>query len=168
MANSIRVKSASEYIIEVNDKGDTISFDMADTSLTSKVCKMFERVEALSKEYEKKAAEIDQRDDKPHSCFDFVGNDGEIESKTLITQNQYDKVELIDSFYIEARAAVEVLLGVGACQKIFGSKNYFEMFDDLAEQLAPHFEKIGVSYNKLKHSAAQKHAPNRAARRVLK
>ena len=173
MGNSIRVKSASEYIIEVNDQGETISFDMQDTGLTSKMMRSFDKIDAISKEYTEKAAEIDAREDEPYSTVEVEELNEEtkkLEKKTkvLVTKNQYDGSKLIDDFYSEARSAMDVFLGTGACQKIFGDKNYFSMFNDLMEQLEPHFKKMGINAEKLKKSAALKHAPNRAARRALK
>ncbi len=152
--NSIRIKSESEYIIEVNDKGECISFDTQDTSLTGRLMKAFEKIDSLTKEYEDKAAEIDARPDEPLNEF--------------ITKNQYDGAQLIDSFYIEARTTMDLFLGAGACQKIFGDKNYINMFNDLIEQLKPHFEQIGINAEKLKTSAVNKHMPNRETRRALK
>ena len=32
-----------------------------------------------------------------------------------------------------------------SCQKIFGDRNYVEMYDDLFEALAPHFEKMKLN-----------------------
>ena len=40
---------------------------------------------------------------------------------------------------------MDAFLGAGACQKIFGDRNYVEMYDDLFDQLAPHFEKMKLN-----------------------
>jgi hypothetical protein len=166
---SIRIKSATEYTIEVNDSGDTISFDTSDTGLASKMAKTFEKIEALTKDYEVKAAEIDARPDEPYSTADVVNPEtGETEAKTFITKNQYDGAELINQMYVEARSTLDIFFGEGACQKIFGDKNYYGMFNDLTEQLKPHFEAMGINAEKLKHTAAAKYAPNREQRRALK
>jgi len=173
MANSIRVKSASEYTIEVNDQGETICFDMSDTSLTSKVCRMFEKIDCLTEEYKAKEAAVIATPDETYKSIDKEEKneetgETEITSKALITKNQYEKAKLIDEFYTDARAVMDTFLGAGACQKIFGDKNYLSMFDDLTEQLEPHFKKMGINAEKLKTSAVQKYAPNRATRRALK
>lgn len=154
MANKIRVKSENEYVIDVNDNGDVISFDITDTGLTSRLMKTFEKIDELTKEYETKAVEIDKQEDKPY-------ND-------VITQNQYESAKLIDNFYTDARLVMDGFLGKGACQKIFGDKNYLNMFYDLTEALEPHFEKIGINAEKLKKTGVLKHSPNRKTRRSLK
>lgn len=169
MANSIRVRSKTEYVIEVNDQGETISFDTADTSLTSRLFRMYEEIDRLTKEYEEKARQIDSRPDEPLSTAEILNADtGEFETRTLITKNQYQGAQLIDTFYTEARAALDKFIGPGACQKIFGDKNYLTMFNDLIEQLEPEFKKMGINAEKLKASAAAKHMPNREQRRALK
>ena len=151
---SIRVRSKNEYVIEVNDAGETISFDISDTGLTSRLFRTFDTIDALTKDYEAKAKEIDERSDEPYNEY--------------ISKNQIDGAKLIESFYGDARKALDLFLGEGACRKIFGDKNYVNMFTDLIEQLEPHFKQMGVNAEKLKKTAVQKHAPNREARRVLK
>ncbi len=168
MANSIRVRSATEYIIEVNDNGDTISFDTSDTGLTSKLAITFDKINALVKEYEAKAAEIEVQPDEPYSTATIVDDSGQSEVKTLITKKQYESSKLIDKFYEDARAAMDTFLGEGACRKIFGDKNYYNMFNDLTKQLEPHFKKMGINAEKLKETGMKKHVPNRQQRRTLK
>ena len=165
----IRVRSSSEYLIEVNDAGDTIAFDTNDTSLTPRLFQMYEEIDRLTAEYEERAKEIDARPDTPRTTAKVPNEEtGDLEERVLGTQNQYEGAQLIDSFYTEARTALDRFLGEGACQKIFGDKNYLSMFEDLLEQLAPEFKKIGIRAEDIKHTAAKKHAPNRAARRTLK
>jgi len=169
MANSIRVKSATEYIIEVNDQGETITFDTSDTGLTSRLFDMYEKIEALTKDYTARGAEIDARPDEPLKTFDVTNEEtGELDNKAIITKNQYEGAKLIDSFYIEARTVLDMFLGAGACQKIFGDKNYTSMFDDLFSALEPHFKKMGVKAENLKKRAVEKYSPNREQRRSLK
>lgn len=165
----IRVKSQAEYIIEVNDQGETISFDLTDTGLVSKLFKMYEAIDKFTAQMAEKAKEIDARADESLQTIDEDDPEtGETRKRVLLTKNQYDGAQLIDSFYSEARTAVDKFLGQGACRKIFGDKNYENMFDDLLEQLQPHFKKIGLKATDIRHSAAAKHAPNRAQRRALK
>lgn len=167
--NSIRLHSKTEYMIDVNDNGDTILFDMADTGLPSRLFKMFESIDKLAAELDAKAKEIGDRPDEPLFSTEMPNSEsGESETRVLITKNQHDGVQLIDDFYKQARVAMDLFLGEGACQKIFGDKNYNGMFDDLIEQLEPHFKKMGLEADKLKKSAATKYAPNRQSRRSLK
>jgi len=156
--NYIRVKSETEYRIEVNDNGDEIVFDLRDTSLHSKVAKMLDTVNELTARLEKEEARIKATTDKPRI---------DINSESVMTQNQYDMMELINQFYIEQRAALDAFMGEGSCQKIFGDRNYHGMIDDLMVALKPHFEKMGVSTNAIMESTAQKYIPNREERRAM-
>jgi hypothetical protein len=143
LPKSIRVKSKTEYTIEVNDKGETISFDLADVGLPDKMIKMLNMIETLQGELNTKSMEISSREDKPYNDF--------------ISQNEYDSNRLIVDFFQKARDAADEFLGLGACQKIFGDKNYFVMFDDLVEQLEPHFKKMGIKLDQLKQNATDKY-----------
>ena len=163
MANKIRVKSSTEYVIEVNDNGETISFDISDTGLATKMVRTFDKINDLIDEYQEKAKEIDKRPDEP---FKKAFIDGE--EKTLITKNQYDGAAMIDELYSKARGQLDLFLGDGACQKIFGNHNYYSMFEDLTDQLKPHFEKMGINAENLKAKVVNKYAPNRESRRALK
>jgi hypothetical protein len=155
MPNSIRVHSAAEYVIEVNDKGETISFDVSDTSLASKMISTFDKINKLAAEYEGKAKAIEAR---PDEAFKVAVIDGK--EKTLFTKNQYDSATMIDELYQKSRETLDSFLGEGACQKIFGDKNYLNMFNDLAEQLEPHFKKVGLKFEDIKKRAAEKHTPS--------
>jgi hypothetical protein len=159
----IRVKSSSIYTIEVNDNGDTIAFDISDTGLATKMVRTFDKVNDLVDEYQEKAKEIDNRPDEPFKVATIDGKE-----KTLITKNQYDGAAMIDELYQKSRKTLDSFLGEGACQKIFGDSNYYNMFDDLAEQLKPHFEKMGINAQNLKAKVVNKYSPNRESRRTLK
>jgi len=164
MANGkIRVKSSTIYTIEVNDNGDTIEFDISDTGLANKMVRAFDKVNNLVDEYQEKAKEIDERPDEPFKTTVIDGKE-----KVLITKNQYDGAAMIDELYQKSRETLDTFLGVGACKKIFGDKNYYNMFDDLAEQLKPHFEKMGINAKNLKAKVVKKYSPNRESRRALK
>lgn len=152
--NSIRVKSESEYKIEVNDNGECIVFDMRDLGMTSRIMKMYEEIDALNKRLEAEAAEIDARPDT--------------EENEAFSKNQADGLLLIERFYAESRKVMDTFLGENACQKIFGDKNYVDMFDDLIEQLKPHFEKMGLNAKAIRERTSAKYAPNREARRAMK
>lgn len=157
--NRIRVHSESEYRIEVNDSGDEIVFDLRDTSLHSKVAKMIDTVNELTTRLEKEEKKIRERKDKPCVSLD--------DETTVMTQNQYDMMELVNQFYIEQRAALDAFMGEGSCQKIFGDKNYHGMIDDLMKALTPEFDKMGISTNSIMAATAQKYIPNREQRRAM-
>lgn len=158
--NKIRVHSKTEYVIEVNDQGDTLVFDLEDTSITSRLFKMYEALDHLKVKYLDQATELDKCPDEPFTTMDEENPiNGETVHKVLITKNQYEGMQMLDQFYTDARHALDQFLGEGACQKIFGDKNYKTMFEDLMVQLGPEFKKMGINTDLIKASAAKKHGP---------
>ena len=130
--NSIRIEKKDIYTIEVNDLGETIEFDLVDIELPFKCERALAEVNRIYKELQGKLVIIEKRED--HKL------NGEI-----MTANEKAKLEAHKNAYKEMRVAVDAFLGAGACQKIFGDRNYVEMYDDLFEQLAPHFEKMKLN-----------------------
>ena len=130
--NSIRIEKKDIYTIEVNDNGDTIEFDLVDIELPFKCERALAEVNRIYKELKGKLVIIEKKED--HQI------DGEI-----MTANEKAKLDAHRTAYKEMRVAMDAFLGAGACQKIFGDRNYVEMYDDLFEQLAPHFEKMKLN-----------------------
>ena len=130
--NSIRIEKKDIYTIEVNDLGETIEFDLVDIELPFKCERALAEVNRIYKDLQGKLVIIEKRED--HKL------NGEI-----MTANEKAKLEAHKNAYKEMRVAVDAFLGAGACQKIFGDRNYVEMYDDLFEQLAPHFEKMKLN-----------------------
>lgn len=130
--NSIRIEKKDIYTIEVNDNGDTIEFDLVDIELPFKCERALAEVNRIYKELKGKLVIIEKQED--HKL------DGEI-----MTANEKAKLDAHRKAYKEMRVAMDAFLGAGACQKIFGDRNYVEMYDDLFEQLAPHFEKMKIN-----------------------
>ena len=130
--NSIRIEKKDIYTIEVNDLGETIEFDLVDIELPFKCERALAEVNRIYKELQGKLVIIEKRED--HKL------NGE-----LMTANEKAKLEAHKNAFKEMRVAMDAFLGAGACQKIFGDRNYAEMYDDLFEQLAPHFEKMKLN-----------------------
>ena len=130
--NSIRIEKKDIYTIEVNDLGETIEFDLVDIELPFKCERALAEVNRIYKDLQGKLVIIEKRED--HKL------DGEI-----MTANEKAKLDAHRTAFKEMRVAMDAFLGAGACQKIFGDRNYVEMYDDLFEQLAPHFEKMKLN-----------------------
>ena len=130
--NSIRIEKKDIYTIEVNDMGETIEFDLVDIELPFKCDRALSEVNRIYRELKAKLVIIEKKED--HSL------DGEV-----MTANEKAKLDAHRTAFKEMRVAMDAFLGEGACQKIFGDRNYLEMFDDLFDQLAPHFEKMKLN-----------------------
>lgn len=138
--SGIRIQNKDIYRIEVNDNGDCIEFDLNDIGLRSKCITALNMVDEIQKKYEK--------------IFDEI-----LKEKTALKKDEQDIEKIVndDKFkkyndaevqmFKEMRNAMDKFLGEGACQKIFGDKNYYEMFYDLIEELSkPRKELKGKSH----------------------
>lgn len=130
--NSIRIEKRDIYVIEVNDAGETIEFDLVDVELPFKAERALNELNRIQKDLKAKVVIIDKKQDHE------LKND-------IMTANERAKLEAHKNAFKEMRVAMDAFLGEGACQKIFGNRNYIEMYDDLFEQLAPHFEKMKLN-----------------------
>ena len=115
MAEKLNLKNHNEdiYTIEVNENGDTIQFDLTDITLAMRGQEAFNKCDEIKERYTRYIADDD--------------------TKALFYLNEA---------FAEMREAMDIFLGEGACEKIFGNTNYITMFDDLADALQPHFEKM--------------------------
>ena len=126
---SIRIARKDIYTIEVNDKGETIELDLVDVELPFKCEKAWAEVNKISKELQAQLIIISKQEDAKQA-------DKLMTKKEEMTMNAYRKA------FKEMRVAMDGFLGEGACQKIFGDRNYLEMFNDLFEALKPHLDKM--------------------------
>jgi hypothetical protein len=132
MMESIRIERKDIYTIEVNDKGETIEFDLVDIELPFKAERALSEVNRIYRELQAKLVIIEKRED--HKTKDGI-----------ITANERDRLEAHRTAFKEMRVAMDAFLGEGACQKIFGDRNYVDMYDDLFDALEPHFEKMKLN-----------------------
>lgn len=139
---NLRIKNKDIYKIQVNDNGDYIEFDLNDIGLKIKCYESLERIEKISKEYEEKL-------------------------KNSLTAKEHDYIE--QDMYKEMRAAMDNFLGEGACQKIFGDRNYYEMFDDLINELSrkrpelngkSHLDMLNFTAQKIRERIVKKYSRN--------
>lgn len=130
------------YEIEVNDNGDTIVIDAENIELPLLLNKMIEDCEKIENQTKLQAKVIDKK---------------EVVQKGLITNIDEEYVKLYKKAYAQYRQAIDSFLGKGACQKIFGNRNYLSMWRDLMEALSPHLEKINVLQNDTRDIIAEKY-----------
>ena len=129
---SLRIERKDIYTIEVNDKGETIEFDLVDVELPFKADRAFREISKVESDLNAKLVIIDKKQDHP-----IKGS--------IMTANEEARLNAYKEAFLRMRAAADAFLGDGACQKIFGDRNYLEMFTDLAEALAPHMEKMQLN-----------------------
>jgi hypothetical protein len=155
--NSLRIENKDIYKIEVNDKGEYIEFDLGDIGLQVKCYEALEKMQQLEKETKEKEIELKKKADADKMEF--------VEANKLSTQLQNEMFE-------KARKIMDNFLGQGACQKIFGDRNYFEMFDDLFKELTrkrpelggkSHFDKMGFKAQNINQRIMNKYKKGKKA-----
>lgn len=144
---SLRIERKDIYTIEVNDKGETIEFDLVDIELPFKCDRAFSEVDRIKSELKAKLVIIDKKQD--HKL-----------KNRILTANEEARINAYKEAYTAMRSAMDIFLGDGACQKIFGDRNYLDMFSDLAEALAPHLEKMEISTDGIKKRIEEKYGKN--------
>ena len=130
--NSIRIEKKDIYTIEVNDNGDTIEFDLVDIELPFKCEKAWAEVSKISKDLQAQLVIISKQEESKRNG-------------KLLTVKEEKTLEAYRKAFREMRVAMDGFLGEGACQKIFGDRNYLEMFNDLYDELKPHLEKMELT-----------------------
>ena len=129
---SLRIERKDIYTIEVNDKGETIEFDLVDIELPFKCDRAFREIAQIQNALKAKLVIIEKQQDHP-----IKGG--------IMTANEEAVITAYRDAFREMRVAMDAFLGEGACQKIFGDRNYLEMYTELAEALDPHLEKMQLN-----------------------
>lgn len=126
------------YILEVNDNGDTIEFDLTDIKLPQLIMEAGDNLEKLGKEYAEKEKEI----------LETCKTDEEKARAYIKLDEEHAKKQrkLFDSF-----------MGEGACYKIFGDKENLGQYNALLEALEPHFKKMKFKRDKAQQRLANKY-----------
>lgn len=157
--SGIRVKSQDLFRIEVNDKGEYIEFDLSDVSLNFRCYESIDKINNIIKEASEKEKQIFAK---------IVEED--IEDYDTESKREYAKLQ--NDTFAKMREAMDYFLGDGACQKIFGDYNNFDMFDLLIEEFEKpreeldgksYFDKMQITSTNLQQRLMQKYNKNKKA-----
>lgn len=141
--NTIRIKNKNEYIIQVNEQGDTISFNLEDPELMLKLDKTYQDIRRIQQTAKAQELVIRKKQDQ--------------KTEGMLSQNEKSLAKLAVKMFQNMRKVMDNFLGENACQKIFGNRNYITMYDDLFEQLEPHFAKMKLNAELFKKQIQQKY-----------
>lgn len=120
--NKLRVERKDVYEIEVNDKGETIVFYMGDVTLPLRMNKAYEEIDKIQKWMKAQIVVINKKKDYT-------------EKGSAMSHNNKEIMKVYEKGFADMRKAMDVFLGDGGCQKVFGDSDYLEMYDDLWEEL---------------------------------
>ena len=124
--NTLKIGLKDEFGNERKDENGNllyIEFDLEDIELPLKYNKCEFLIRKAKQDLKFDKLIIDKRQD--------------VKGKYLLSKNEEDKIKATQKYYKTMEEAMNLFLGEGAVEKIFGKKRYYEMFDDLAEQLEP-------------------------------
>ena len=143
MKNQIRIKNKNKYEIEVNDNGDTISFNLDDPTLPLKFDDTLLKLNEVRQKL--KAEEL------------IVKKQKDEQTDGILTKNNRRILELEVKACDEMKKIFDGFLGEGACKKIFGDANYLGMFEELIDQLGPHFTAMKLDAEHYKKAIEEKY-----------
>lgn len=146
--NQIRLGSKTKITLEVNDKGETISFDFADPAFLHKAQQMALKAQQIEKDFNKQFEGIGEAIEA--STDDDLADE-------MLTDSMIAVGAGFAEFYQKLRTSIDSFLGEGASQKIYGDDNYFNMFNDLFEELQPYLDQ-GAELQKKEIAKAKKAA----------
>lgn len=157
--SGIRVKSKDLFRIEVNDNGEFIQFDLSDVSLNFRCYEAIDRINKIKKDVIEKERELLEKISKEN-----------IEDYDTEAKREYAKLQ--NDTFNRMREAMDYFLGEGACQKIFGNYNNFDMFDLLIEEFEKprkelngqsYFDKMKITSNNVQQRLMEKYSKNKKA-----
>ncbi len=135
----IRVNTGAKKI-EVNDNGDYIVLNFADSSFVDRFFAMYDRIKQKADDAVPRAEEIDTK--YQHGSEEYARA-----AAALYRALHEDIMCEVDGFF-----------GPGTCKKVFGDiVPGIELYDDFFQQLMPYFEEYGKerAQRMSKYSAAR-------------
>lgn len=146
--NKIRIKRNEEdfYRINISDEGDEIVFDLTDIGLFNKAEKAFRDVKANENRATQRLKAVDNK---------YVN---QVMNEKLEEQRKVEYVKIYNDMFVENRRIMnEFFNNPKAMDCLFGDANYFEMYNDLFEQLEPHFKKMQLNVGSIKDRLEKKY-----------
>lgn len=143
--NKINLIKNGIYKIQVNNKGECIEIDVDDIGTSIKCYESLDKIEKLEEETKTKIQE----------AIDL--GEGDINRKIT---------EIENNMFTEMRKLIDNFLGKNACQKIFGDRNYYSMYNDLFEELSKkrpelngksHFDMMGLEAKTINEKIMKKY-----------
>lgn len=81
----------------------------------------------------------------------------DVKGKYLLSKNEEDKIKAFNKYYKTMENAIDLFLGKGSVDKIFGETRYYDMYDDLSEMLEPILPKLEVCLKNINNEVKEKY-----------
>ena len=99
--NTIRIKNKNEYIIQVNEQGDTISFNLEDPELMLKLDKTYQDIRRIQQTAKAQELVIRKKQDQ--------------KTEGMLSQNEKSLAKLAVKMFQDMRKVMDNFLGENAC-----------------------------------------------------
>ena len=74
-----------------------------------------------------------------------------------MTKNQEEEKKALNEYYKAMEEAIDLFLGKGGTNMIFGKTRYFTMFDDLNDMLEPIMPKLQINFESIEEKIKEKY-----------
>ena len=129
--------------LDKNGKEVYLEFDLADIELPLKLNKCEHLIRKAQVNFKNKLVIIEKKQDK--------------KGKMLLSSNEEEKVRALQDYYKDMEEAIDLFIGKGGTEKVFGSRRYWEMYEDLSEMLKPFLPQMKLSVTDMTNRIADKY-----------
>lgn len=129
--------------LDKNGKEVYLEFDLADIELPLKLNKCEHLIRKAQVNFKNKLVIIEKKQDK--------------KGKMLLSSNEEEKVRALQDYYKDMEEAIDLFIGEGGTEKVFGSRRYWEMYEDLSEMLKPFLPQMKLSVTDMTNRIADKY-----------
>lgn len=120
-----------------------ITFDLEDITIPDRYNNCYKQINNAFKTLKNEIVIIEKRQD--------------VKGKGYMTRNQEDETRALKTFYKSTEKAIDLFLGEGGTQKIFGEVRYLTMFNDLMEMLDPIMPSLKINVKNIKEKIKSKY-----------
>lgn len=130
---------------KLDEKGNElyIEFDLEDINTPDNYSKCVYLIQKASNTLKNDIAVINKKQD--------------VAGKGIMTKNEEAKMQALKKYYKSSEEAIDLFLGKGGTQKIFGDSRYLTMFDDLVEMLEPIMPKLKINFDSIEKKIKSKY-----------
>lgn len=89
--------------------------------------------------------------------FIIIDKHQDVKGKMLLSKNEEDKIKATQKYYKTMEEAMDLFLGKGGVQKIFGDTRYYTMYADLVEMLKPILPKLKINVDDISKKIKSKY-----------
>jgi hypothetical protein len=151
MENKIQIEEKNVLRFNVEkangeDTGLVIKFDLQDIELPLRINKMIDMHNKNASILRQKLVALDKKEDK--------------KGDTLLSWKQEEQIKLLREYYDNDMKALDMLIGQGMTKKILKAIDrypYYDMFDDIVNNLEPVFDKLEQEANSMLDNIAKKY-----------